>query len=116
MGACHVTVMTVGDREGYAPMPPPASAVYASGKKKKEVMKSTEVCVHTECFTISFPAWEDLLKFDTTCIHSAFDFFFTALTDVSHKALCGGFSSYATQIYVDTQIRSVAIFCPAGEH
>ena len=32
--------------------------------------KATKVHMHAQCFKISFPAWEDLLKFDTTAWNS----------------------------------------------
>ena len=33
---------------------------------KKMEWKATKVHMHAKCFSTSFPAWEDLLKFDTT--------------------------------------------------
>ena len=33
-------------------------------------MKATKVHVHAQSFSVSFPAWEDLLKFDATAWNS----------------------------------------------
>ena len=32
--------------------------------------KATKVHIHVQGFSVSFPAWEDLLKFDTTAWNS----------------------------------------------
>ena len=39
-------------------------------KDKKNKIMSTKVHVHAQCFSVSFPAWEHLLKFDTTDSYS----------------------------------------------
>ena len=44
------------------------------GRERKNIAnnewKATKVHVHAQCFSISFPAWEGFLKFDTTAWNS----------------------------------------------